>query len=314
MNESNTKKATRLWNGIKKNWLLYLFVLPALTYIIIFNYAPMYGILIAFKDFKPNLGIIGSPFTDQFGMAHFMRFFSLDMFWTLLGNTLTLSLYSLLAGFPLPIILALLLNSTRNKKLSRTTQLVTYIPHFISTVVMVGMINVIFSPNMGIVSQIIKFLTNSDEPLMWLANESAFPHMYVWTGVWQSIGWGSIIYLAALAGVSPELHEAAIIDGATRFQRIIKIDLPTIQPIIVIQLILNCGGILNVGFEKAFLMQNALNIGASQVISTYVYEMGLLNAQFSFSTAVGLFNSVINFIMLIIVNKAARKLTDSSLF
>lgn len=299
---------------ISRNWVLYLFLLPALAYILIFNYGPMYGVLIAFKNFKPIKGIWGSPFTSAYGMAHFIRFFNLDVFWTLLRNTLSLSIYSLLAGFPLPIILALLLNSGKYKRLTKTTQLITYAPHFISTVVMVGMLNVIFSPRMGIISQLVNKLGMMDGPLMVLASEGSFPHLYVLSGVWQNIGWGSIIYLAALSSVPQELHEAAIVDGATRFQRILKIDIPTIMPTMVIQLILNCGHILGVGFEKAFLMQNSLNIGTSEIISTYVYKLGVVNAQYSFSAAVGLFNSVVNFIMLLLVNRAAKAFNETSLF
>ena len=311
---AGAKKNDRLWSKIKKNWVLYLFVLPALIYLIIFKYIPMYGVLIAFKNFKPIKGIFGSPFTDHFGLAHFIRFFNLDIFWSLIKNTLVLSLYSLLAGFPLPIVLALLINSASTKRLAKTTQMITYAPHFISTVVMVGILNLIFSPQLGIASLLLNALGIIDGPLMVLASNSSFAHLYVWSGVWQGLGWGSIIYIASLSAVPVELHEAAIVDGATRFQRVLKIDLPTILPTMVIQLILNCGNILSVGFEKVYLMQNSLNIDSSEIISTYVYKMGLQKAQYSFSSAVGLFNAVINLIMLLTVNRAARALTQTSLF
>lgn len=304
----------KILNRIARNWVLYLFLAPAVTYIILFNYVPMYGVLIAFKDFKPSMGILGSPWSQSNGLHHFIRFFSLPKFWLILRNTLTLSLYSLVAGFPLPIALALLLNSTKNAKLKKTTQLITYAPHFISVVIIVGMINILFAPSAGIFSHILNTLGIIDGTLNVLLSNAAFPHLYVWTGVWQGIGWSSIIYIASLSGVSAEMHEAAIVDGATRFQRILKIDLPAIMPTMVIQLILSCGGIMSVGFEKAFLMQNSMNLEASEIISTYVYKMGLVNGEFSFSAAVGLFNSVINLILLLLVNRAARALSDTSLF
>lgn len=302
---------SRKWLKVKENASLYLLVLPALIYVLLFEYGPLYGILIAFENFKPVRGIWGS---DWVGLYHFERFFKLDMFWTLIRNTVTVSLYSLLAGFPMPIILALALNSAGSKRLKNIVQTITYAPHFISTVVLVGMLNVFLAPRLGIVSQLLNLLGITSGPLMLLSEPGSFPHLYVWSGVWQGMGWGSIIYLAALSGVDPALHEAAVVDGANKFQRIWHVDLPSILPTIVTLLILNCGGILSVGFEKAFLMQNALNLETSEVISTYVYKVGLLQSQYSFSAAVGLFNSIVNLILLLTVNKTAKKLGQSGIF
>lgn len=296
---------------VKENIGLYFLVLPALIYVILFDYVPLYGVLIAFENFKPIKGIWGSEWV---GLDQFERFFKLDLFWVLIKNTLSLSVYSLIAGFPIPIILALALNSAMSKKFKQVVQTVTYAPHFISTVILVGMLNVFFSPRLGIISQLLNAVGIIDGPLMTLTNPNAFSHLYVWSGIWQGMGWGSIIYLAALSGVDPSLHEAATVDGANKFQRAWYIDLPSILPTIVTLLILSCGGILGVGFEKAFLMQNSLNLGKSEVISTYVYKIGLLQSQFSFSAAVGLFNSVINLILLLTVNKIAKKLGQSGIF
>lgn len=293
------------------NWELYLFLVPAVAYLAIFCYGPMYGAVIAFKDFKPYLGILGSPFA---GVKHFARFFSMPMFPTLMRNTLTLSLYSLLAGFPLPIVLALLINASDLKRFKKTVQTVTYAPHFISTVIVVGMINVLFSPSTGIVSNMLNRLGLISGPLDLLTDERAFAHLYVWSGVWQNMGWGSIIYLGALSGVDYAQHEAAIVDGANRLQRIIHIDLPAILPTIVILLILDCGKIMNVGFEKVFLMQNSLNLTRSEIINTYVYKIGITEGQFSLSTAIGLFNSAVNFLMILLVNTLVRKIGQESLW
>jgi len=300
-----------LGKRILQSYELYLFLLPAVLLLIVFNYMPMYGILIAFKDFKPAAGIMGSSWA---GLKYFSRFFSMPMFTVILKNTLVLSFYSLLAGFPLPIILALLLNSTPNDKLKRLVQTITYAPHFISIVIIVGMINIFFSPSTGIVVNIMHTLGFMDGNLELLMNAGSFPHLYVWSGVWQSIGWNSIIYLGALSGVDPALHEAAIVDGASKFQRVMRIDFPSILPTIVILLILNSGSIMNVGFEKAFLMQNSFNLSNSEVINTYVYKIGIKEAQYSLSSAIGLFNSVINFVMIILVNQISRRLGQGSLW
>ena len=295
---------------LKKYWSLYLFLIPALVYLLLFHYAPMYGVLMAFKYFKPIRGILGSEWA---GLYYFKRFFSMEMFDTLIWNTLGLSAYSLAAGFTFPILLAIILNTCVLRRFTKVLQTITYVPHFISTVVMVGIINLMFSPSLGLFSHILNGLGLLDGPLTVLLSAKAFNDLYVWSGVWQGMGWGSIIYLAALAGVDPALHEAAIIDGANKFQRVRYIDIPWIMPTMVILLILSCGNLMNVGFEKVFLMQNALNLDASEIISTYVYKMGIMNAQYSFSAAVGLFNSVINMILLFSVNAISKKLGETGL-
>lgn len=297
------------WLLVKRNYVLYLFLLPALLYIVIFNYWPMYGIQIAFKDYLPYEGIGGSPWV---GLKHFNKFFSSIIFWDLLKNTLWISIYSIVASFPIPIILAFMINYTKNKRLKKLTQTITYAPHFISTVVLVGMLSIFLSPRTGFINTIIEAF--GGERIFFLGQKEWFRHIYVWSGIWQGAGWASIIYIAALSGVSPELHEAAIIDGANKLQRIRHIDIPAILPTIIILLILNMGQVMNVGFEKVLLMQNDLNLQISEVISTYTYKMGLVNAQYSYSTAIGLFNNVINFCILIGVNKFAKKVSGTSLW
>lgn len=294
---------------VKANWLLYLFLLPALVYILVFHYAPIYGIQIAFKDFDPVLGITGSPWV---GMKYFTRFFASPRFSTILTNTITLSVYGLVAGFPAPIILALMLNYTPNVRLRRFAQTVTYAPHFISTVVVVGMLSAFMSPTSGFINTLIKMM--GGEPVYFFGKAEYFQHIYVWSDIWQSCGWGSIIYLAALTSVSPELHESAIIDGANKLQRILHIDLPTILPTTVIMLILSAGNIMNVGFEKTYLLQNSLNLTTSEVISTYTYKVGLLQAQYEYSTAIGLFNNVVNFAMVLLMNKVSKLVSGNSLW
>jgi len=294
---------------MKANYFLYIFLLPATIYLLIFAYGPLYGIQIAFKDFFAFKGIEGSPWV---GFKHFNTFFNSPRFSMLLSNTLTVSFYSLIAGFPIPVVLALILNYTPNQKLKRFAQTVSYAPHFISVVVLVSMINIFFSPRSGFVNTLLGYL--GIKPIFFMGDPAWFKHLYVWSGVWQSMGWSSIIYLAALAGVSPELHEAAIIDGANKLQRIWNIDIPTIMPTMVILLVMSFGSIMNVGYEKVFLMQNSLNMTTSEVISTYTYKIGLQDAQYSYSTAIGLFNNVINFTMLVVVNKVAKLLSGSSLW
>ncbi|NSW89074.1 MAG: sugar ABC transporter permease [Firmicutes bacterium] len=302
-------KSNNAWKKISKNYELYIFILPALLYFLIFHYGPMYGIQIAFKNYIPTKGIWGSSWV---GMKHFNYFFKSYYFKVLIKNTVSIALYSMAAGFPIPIILALLLNELKNERFKKLVQNVTYAPHFISTVVLVGMIFAFLSPSNGIVNEIIKAF--GGEPIPFMSKASMFKSIYVWTGVWQNAGWSSIIYLAALSSIDPQLHEAAIVDGATKLQRIRHINIPGIMPTMVIILILNSGTIMNVGFEKVFLMQNSLNMESSDVISTYVYRTGLLNAQYSFSSAVGFFNSVINFTLLVIVNNIAKRLNETSLW
>lgn len=295
--------------SVLKCWQLYAFLLPALVILILFSYVPMYGVQLAFRDYNPIMGITGSPWV---GFDHFTRFFNSYQFKQLIGNTLILSLYSLIVGFPIPIILALALNQVKNSKFKKLVQTVTYAPHFISVVVLVGMLGIFFSVNGGLVNEVIKLF--GGEPKLFMGEVKYFRHMYVWSGIWQSMGWSAVIYLAALSGVSPELHEAATVDGATKLQRIWNIDLPTILPTIVTLLILNCGSVMSMGFEKAFLMQNPLNMENSEIIATYVYKMGLINAEYGFSTAVGLFNSVINCILLVTVNKVSKKIGQDGLW
>ncbi|NSW91848.1 MAG: sugar ABC transporter permease [Firmicutes bacterium] len=310
---TGTKYDTNISKIISKkilpNWELYLFIIPSLIYFIVFHYAPMYGVQIAFKDFIASKGIWGSPWV---GFEHFQRFFNSYYFWMLIKNTVGINLYSLAVGFPVPIILALMLNEAKDDLFKRTVQTVTYAPHFISTVVMVGMIIAFLSPSTGIVNKLIKAL--GGEPIAFMQEPQWFKTIYVFSGVWQDAGWGSIIYLAALAGIDPQLHEAAIMDGATRIQRIWHINIPGILPTVVILLILRTGSIMNIGFEKVFLMQNPLNMDTSDVISTYVYRSGLIQSQYSFSAAVGLFNSIINFDLLVLINSIARRVSETSLW
>ena len=300
-----------LGKRILRHWELYLFLIPAIVYILVMNYGPMYGVVIAFQDYKPRKGISGS---DWVGLKHFFRLFSMANFGTYMKNTLLLSFYSLLAGFPLPIILALAMNASRHRRFAKVVQTATYAPHFISLVVVVSMINVIFAPTTGVISGVLNKLGILHGALPTLMSADSFPHLYVWSGVWQSLGWDSIIYMGALSSVDDSLHEAALIDGANKWQRIVRIDLAMILPTIVTMLILRSGSILSVGFEKAFLMQNDLNLSRSEVISTYTYKMGISQGQYSFSSAIGLFNSVINFAMVMTVNFISRKVTETSLW
>ena len=295
---------------VKRNWELYLFIIPTLVYLILFNYAPIYGLLMAFKNFKFSKGIMGS---DWVGLKWFIKFFESPRFWLLIENTLKLSIYSLIVGFPLPVILALILNNVKNKKWKKFAQTITYMPHFISTVVLVSMINLFFAPKTGIVNYVLAALGGSGSTYF-MGSEKYFPHMYVWSGVWQGVGWSSIIYLSALAGVDQQLHEAAMIDGANKWKRLLHIDLPSIAPTVIITLIMSCGSILGVGWEKTYLMQNDLNMATSEVISTYVYRVGMIQFDYSYSTAIGLFNSVVNFILLVLVNQISRKVSDTSLW
>ena len=293
---------------IRQHWPLYLFLLPTVVYFLLFRFYPLYGLQLAFKNYRVVDGIAGSPWV---GLDNFRRFFSTADFGKLMWNTLGVSVFTLIFTFPLPIILALLLNqlpSLRYKKLVQTT---VYAPHFISTVVMVGMIFLFTSPSSGLINKIIEGF--GGKAIHFTAEPGWFVPMYVISEIWQSTGWGSILYLAALAGVSPELHEAALVDGANKFQRVWHIDIPGILPTIVIMMILNAGKIMNVGFEKAYLMQTSLNIRASEIIATYVYKRGVLKSQISFATAVGLFESGGDRIPALIGNWISRSVTDSSL-
>ena len=297
------------WVLLRRNWTLYLMILPVFAYLILFHYWPMYGVQIAFRDFRFASGITGSPWV---GLRWFKRFVGSRQFAAILWNTISISLYGLIAGFPVPIIFALMLNCIRSTKFQRTVQTITYMPHFLSTIVVVSMLSMFLSQNSGFINTIIETLGGTRK--LFMGRDYYFRHVYVWSGIWQGFGWSSIIYFAALTSINLELHEAAILDGASRFQRILHVDLPGIRETIIVLLILNCGSILGVGYEKVYLMQNDLNLKTSEVISTYVYKQGLVNTKYSFSAAVGLFNSVVNFIILSTVNFVSRRISGASLW
>ncbi len=294
---------------ISKEYQLYLLALPAIVYLFIFHYIPIYGVQIAFKNFTPGKGIWGS---DWVGFDQFIKFFSSYQFERLLSNTLLLSVLQLIICFPFPIILALMLNQVGNKRYKKLVQTVTYAPHFISIVVLVGMMSLFLAPNNGIINTVIKNL--GGEAIHFTGDAKYFRGLYIISNAWQHMGWGSIIFLAALSAVNPELYEAARIDGCTRLKLIWHVDIPSILPTIIIVLIMDVGSLMDLGFQKAFLMQNSLNLATSETIATYVYKIGLINAQYSYSAAVGLFNSVVNIILLISVNWVSKKLTENSLW
>lgn len=290
---------------------LYIMLLLPIIYVVLFSYVPMLGLQIAFKKFDGNAGIWGSQWV---GLQNFIKFFNSYQFERVLTNTLVVSVYHLIAGFPIPIIFALLINTVRSKGYKKTVQMITYVPHFISVVVLVGITLQMFDSRIGLVSIIYTFLIKQPMPEI-LGNPGAFPHLYVWSGIWQNTGWNSIIYIAALAGVDSELHEAATVDGASRLKRVLYIDLPSIIPTATILLIMNAGKMMSVGFEKVYLLQNPLNLRTSEIISTHVYKVGLTGfSDFSYATAIGLFNSIINFLLIIIVNQISKKISDSSLW
>jgi len=294
---------------MRRCWQLYLIMLLPMLVIIIFSYGPMFGVQIAFKEFRARDGIWGSPWI---GFIHFQNFFRSYQFRRVITNTLGISLYGLIAGFPIPIILAILVNESARTRFKKAVQLITFAPHFISTVVMTGMILMFISVYGGPINNFIAAM--GGERIDFIARPGMFKSLYVWTGIWQGMGYSSVIYIAALSAIDPSLYEAATIDGASKFQKIRYIDIPGIAPTIIILLILNCGSIMSVGYEKILLMQNPLNMAASDVISTYVYRMGLENAQYSFSAAVGLFNSLVNASLLVAVNQVARKVSETSLW
>lgn len=291
------------------NWQLWVIIAPALVYLAVFRYYPMYGTVMAFKEFDPFEGILKSPWV---GLQHFNAFLASYEFKRVLENTVLISLLTLVVGFPFPIILALMLNSAGSRSFKKTVQMTSYIPYFISTVVMVTIIIETLHPRSGVLTLAMNSLgLHLKNPM---GDPKAFRAIYIISGIWQNVGYNSIIFIAALASVDPSLYEAAIIDGATKLQRIRYIDIPTIMPTAVILFILNAGRIMNIGFEKIFLMQNTLNLRSSEVISTYVYKVGLIGANFSFGTAVGLFNSVINLILLLMMNQLMRKYSETSLW
>ena len=293
----------------RRNWGLYLLMLPAAVIFICFTYLPMYGVIIAFKDFRPAAGIWGSNWA---GLKYFKQLFSIPNFPMILRNTIVLSLESMLIGFPFPIILALAFNEISRQRVRKILQTISFAPFFISTVVVVSIIFQMFSYRYGVVNAVIKALGGSAVNFTGIAG--FFRPAYILSGIWQGAGYSSILYIAALSAVDVSLYEAAAIDGASRFQKVINVDLPCIAPTIIITLILNVGNILSIGFEKAYLLQNPVNYKYSEIIATYVYKTGIEQAQFSFATAVGLFNSAVNCIMLVTVNTIAGKLSETSLF
>lgn len=295
--------------SFKKHWQLYLIVIPPVLFFLIFKYYPMLNAVLAFKDYNVIKGIWGSEWV---GLKNFRLFFENPMFWSLVKNTIYVSGYLLLAGFPIPIILALMLNEVRNGRFKRLVQLVTFAPYFISTVVMVSIIMLFLAPRLGFANLALNYF--GMDSINFLGEASMFRSIYVWSDIWQTAGYSAVIYLAALAGIDPTLYEAAKVDGASRFQKIIHVDLPGILPTITIILILNVGSVMAIGFEKIYLLQNPLNLVNSEIIATYVYRIGLLNANYSFATAVGLFNSLINLALLITVNGLAKRFTKSSIW
>ena len=293
----------------RHEWQLYLFILPVVVFFIILHYVPMYGIVIAFKRYSPSRTIWGSPWV---GLLYFEKFFSSAMFGQLMWNTIYLSFYQLLVFFPFPLILALMLNYTNSKGMKGFAQTVTYAPHFISIVVLVGMLFLFGSPSSGLINVLLK--KAGIESVNFMGSNAWFPHIFVFSQVWQNTGYQAIIFLASLTAVDLSLYEAATIDGATKLQKIFKIDIPAIMPTIVTMLLLQVGKMLNVDTQKALLMQTALNLDASEIFGTYVYKIGLIDAQFSYSTAINLFQNVINLALLVCVNAASRKLTEESLW
>ncbi|MDF2926818.1 MAG: sugar transporter permease [Paenibacillaceae bacterium] len=306
--QARTVPRMNLLRDIRKNKYIYLMLLPVLIFYVAFHYAPMYGAIVAFKHFSPRLGILGSPWA---GLEHFRDFFEGPYFWRTFRNTVTISFYDLIFGFPAPIILALLLNELRLAWFKKLVQTITYMPHFISLVVICGMIKE-FSGSNGLITTIVQSLGGPKESILLLPEY--FRTVFISSGIWQQVGWGSIIYLAALSNIDTEQYEAARIDGATRWKQMKHITLPGMLPTIVILLILNLGTILNVGFEKIILLYNPLTYETADVISSYVYRIGLQELNYSFSAAVGLFNSVINFSMVIMANWISRKVNDTSLW
>ena len=291
---------TSPWKKIKKCKYLYIMMLLPIIYYILFHYLPLYGVLIAFKDYKIAKGVWGSPWV---GFKWFEKFLADPYFWKLVKNTLLLNIYGLLWGFPIPIILALLLNQIRRAGIRKKIQLLIYAPNFISVIVLCGMVRMFLSP-VGPLNKLIGSDAN------WMTMPAAFRTIYIASGIWQTAGWASIMYTAALANASKDLEEAAVVDGANILQQIWYVQLPAIKNIIVIQFILQAGNIMSIGFEKAYALQTDMNLPASEILSTYVYRIGLLNGDYGYSTAVGLFNSVINVILLIFVNWVVKKLND----
>ena len=303
---NNIRKKLRI---MANHWQLYLIFLVPLAHIIIFKYIPIYGIQIAFKKWNPILGITGSKWV---GMKYFIQFFNSPDAARIIWNTVRISMINLALAFPMPIILALAVNSCNSPRFRKTVQMITYAPHFISTVIMVGILMQMTDLRLGIINKVIGIF--GLEPINFMGNADMFPWLYVFSGVWQQAGYKSVMYIAALAGISPELHEAATVDGANRFQRMMHVDVPGILPTIVLMLILDVGAMMNVGHEKVYLMQNTMNLGASEIISTYVYKVGLKQSNYSFSTAIGLMNTIVSLILVSSTNYVSKRLTETSLW
>ncbi len=299
------------WRKVRRSWQLFAMLSLPLLWLLLFQYWPMYGVQIAFRNFNVIDGINGSPWV---GLDNFQRFASSYNFWQIIQNTVILSVYSLVAGFPLPILLALALNHVNQQLFKKTVQMVGYAPEFISTVVMVGIIFVLLDPRMGMVNQLLGLIHIG--PIDFMGTAAYFRHIFVWSGVWQHVGFACIIYLAALTSIDPTLHEAALMDGASKLQRIRDIDLPGIIPAAIVLLILDMSSILSIGFEKVLLMQNPINLQVSEVVDTYVYRVGLASPlpQFSYAAAIGLFQSIIALILIVLVNQLARRIEDASLW
>ena len=308
MRKNKVQQKQSFIQGIKSSRALYLLLLPSFIIFLLFTYYPMYGVIIAFKDFSPAQGILGSPWV---GFKNFIQYFNSYQFWPTIRNTIVISLYTIVVTFPLPVFLALMCNQIRARRFKKFFQVSTYLPHFISTVVMCGMIILFLSPSTGIIAKLAGIFGFTLPNLM--GSASAFPSIYVWTEAWQHVGWDSILYIATLSAIDPTLYEAATMDGASKWKRMIHIDIPALLPTATIMFILRMGSVMSVGFEKIYLLQNTLNSSTSEIISTYVYKMGLVSNTYSLSSAIGLFNNVINLVLLLLVNYTSKKLSDTSL-
>jgi putative aldouronate transport system permease protein len=301
--------AASIRRSLEHSWQLYAFLVPAILFVAVFRYGPMYGLQLAFKTYNARLGIGGSHWA---GLEQFAKLFSYYRFGEIFLNTIILSLYKLAVGFPLPILLAIALNEVRGAKLKKSIQTITYAPYFISVVVVVGIVLQLFSPHFGPAGAVANAIAG--KPVDIMSDPNAFRHLFVWTDVWQLTGYSAILYIAALSGVAPELYEAAEIDGATKLQRILRIDIPALMPTATILLILEAGRLMDISFEKVILLQSSLNLRSSEVLTTYVYKTGLLEGNFDFATAGGLFNSAINLALVVLVNRIARRLGETSLW
>lgn len=295
--------------GLYRSRYLYFLFIPVIIYYLVFHYSPMYGLIIAFKNYHPVLGIWKSKWV---GLTHIKDFLKSVFFWRLIWNTVSINLYDLMVGFPAPIILALLLNEVRKNALKRIIQTIVYLPHFISVIVLAGIITLFLSPSSGVINSMIKTL--GGKPIHFLAEAGWFKTVYVWSGIWQGAGWGSIVYLAALSGIDAELYEAATVDGANNFQKLLKITLPCLLPTIIIMFILRVGGMFSVGFEKVMLLYNPSTYVTADVISTYVYRRGIQQGDYSYTTAIGLFNNILNFATIMTFNHISKKLSETSLW